>query len=99
MTDTPHQNEWEQKSVEELGGKLHPILNKTVDGRLTVAEYSKVVKLISVMLCQTQADAYNKGFDAGRGEVLKPFLENLARTQPDLVKAAVENVLQAKLTS
>lgn len=52
---TPHQTEWEEKSVEELGGKLHLVLNKTVDGRLTVAEYSKVVKLISAMLRQTEA--------------------------------------------
>lgn len=62
------------ESIEEIGKSVHEILNKTITGRLTVAQYSKVVKGISKMLTTLHTAHQNTKADWLRSEIEK--LEN-----------------------
>lgn len=60
---TPPVSEWEKKDYEKVGGKIHKILNATMERKLTFKEYEDVIKLIGSVFSISQAtkQAYNQG--------------------------------------
>jgi len=52
----------QEKTLEELGGKIHTILNKTIDESLTTSEYQTLVKLINVALEKAREEGRNSKY-------------------------------------